>query len=164
MKKTTFVRPHIVDFLFSLALFCVFAVCAFSVIIIGAGVYRRIAQNMEDTASAGTAFAYVTEKLRQHDREGGIAVSDVEGRTALLLTDTVNGAEYETWIYSSGDALCEAVVKEGTAFSPSPEDEILKIRDFTITLREDGFLELSARNGQGAETSCLLRPHTGVSG
>ena len=58
---------HIIDLLFVLSLFCVFTVCAFLVVSIGANVYRATAENMENTYSTRTALAYVTEKLRQHD-------------------------------------------------------------------------------------------------
>ena len=101
MKKSG--RGHSVDFLFPLSLFGIFAVCALFLIVIGAGVYERLEKNMEDTYAVSTAFSYVTEKLRQHDARGQISLITVDGSTALLLTDDINGAVYHTCIGPSGD-------------------------------------------------------------
>lgn len=161
MKKNF--HGHVTDLLFSLSLFCAFAVCAFFVITIGAGVYQRIAGNMENTYSTGTAFSYVAEKIRQHDLDGQISLTEVNGADALLLTDEVDGIAYQTCIYATDGALCEIVVKEGIRVSPSENDQILAVEDFTFTDRGNGFLELTAADAEGLPASCLIYIHSGLS-
>ena len=98
MRRRRF-QSHTVDLLFTLSLFCVFAVCAFLVITMGVRVYRSTAQYLEDTYSARTALSYVAEKIRQHDAEGQVALTQLEGRNAILLTDEIEGSLYETYLY-----------------------------------------------------------------
>ena len=95
MRRRRF-QSHTVDLLFTLSLFCVFAVCAFLVITMGVRVYRSTTQYLEDTYSARTALSYVAEKIRQHDAEGQVALTQLDGRNAILLTDEIEGSLYET--------------------------------------------------------------------
>ena len=93
MRRRQF-QSHTVDFLFTLSLFCVFAVCAFLVVSMGVKVYRSTARYLEDTYSARTALSYVAEKIRQHDAEGQTALTQLEGRNAILLTDEIDGSRF----------------------------------------------------------------------
>ena len=149
-------RAHMLGILFPLSLFCLFAVCAFLVVMSGAGVYQEAVRSMEDTYSTGTALTYVSEKLRSHDREGDILLTDMGGRTALLLFDEINGEIYESHIYPGEGCLCELTVRDGTEVTPSMGEEILAVKDFTIEGRPGGFLELSARDTDGVTVSRLV--------
>ena len=155
-------QRHSIDFLFPLSLFCVFTICAFLVVMTGAGIYQRIADNMEDTYSTGTAFSYVTEKLRQHDAAGRIALTEADGTAALVLTDGSGDSMYQTYIYPFEESLCEAVVKEGSALSPSRADAVLQIKDFAFEEKPGGFLELSATDSSGDRVSRLVYIQSGI--
>lgn len=135
---------HMIDFLFVLSLFCVFTVTAFIVVIIGANVYRTTVNHMENTYSTRTALSYVTEKIRQHDEQGLVSLSELDGTPALLLRDTSENAEYITYIYSDGTSLLEFTAKEGTPVSADMGQEVIKVKDFSITEEDNGFLRLSA--------------------
>lgn len=153
---------HSAGFLFPLSLFCIFTICAFLVVMTGAGVYQRIAGNMEDTYSTGTAFAYVAEKIRQHDASGRIALTEIGGRPALVLADETSGSSYQTYIYPLGDALCEAVVKEGTSVSVSEKDAVLTVTDFSVEEKPGGFLVLSATDASGNRAAYLVYVRSGI--
>lgn len=158
MKQSRNEQAHVLGILFPLLLFCLFASCAFLVVMTEAGVYQETARNMEDTYSTGTALTYVAEKIHSHDREGDILLTDMGGETALLLLDETDGEQYETYIYPAGNHLYELVVKAGTQVSPSMGEEILEVKDFAIEEKPGGFLELSARDSDGAVASRLIHP------
>ena len=82
MKKNWKNQGHIVDFFFTLSLFCLFAASALIVVIIGSGVYRNTTLQMEENYVARTALSYVAEKVRQHDTSGGVRLTEGEGETA----------------------------------------------------------------------------------
>lgn len=149
-------RSHTVDFLFTLSLFCVFTVCALLLVTLGVQVYRSTAWYLEDTYSARTALAYVAEKVRQHDARGCAALTQVEGETALLLTDEIDGSIYETYIYPDGKYLCELVVRQGTAVSADMGQQILEAEGFSITDLGDGFLRFTAPDSRGETYTFLL--------
>ena len=149
-------QSHTVDFFFTLSLFCVFALSALLLVTLGVQVYRSTARYLEDTYSARTALSYVTEKIRQHDGEGRVALTELEGETAILLTDQISGSVYETYIYPHGDYVCELVVRQGTAVSADMGQQILKTKDFSIEHLGDGFLRFTAGASGEQRFSALL--------
>ena len=61
---------HMFDFVFILALFCVFSASAFLAVVIGASVYQTTTENMDANYRNRTASAYITEKIRHNDTAG----------------------------------------------------------------------------------------------
>ena len=154
-------QAHTVDFLFTLSLFCVFTVCALLVVSIGVQAYRSTAAYLEGTYSARTALSYVTEKIRQHDAEGRTALTQLDGRNALLLTDEINGSVYETYIYSDEAWLYELTVRQGTEISSSMGQQILRVDEFSIEDAGNGFLRFTASDSQDQDYSFLLHLRSG---
>ena len=129
MRRRQF-QSHTVDFLFTLSLFCVFAVCAFLVVSMVIKVYRSTARYLEDTYSARTALSYVT--------------------------DEIDGSIYETYIYPDGGYLCELVVRQGTEVFASMGQQILQAEDFAIEDLGEGFLRFTVPDSRGQVLSFLL--------
>lgn len=144
---------HIIDFLFVLSLFCVFTISAFLIVIIGANVYRSTVKNMEDTYSTRTALSYVTEKIRRYDAEGLISLTNLNGTPALAFYDTTDNEDYITYLYSNGDALLEFTVGSDTDASSGMGEEVISVRNFSISEKGDGLLCLSAENADGNVTT-----------
>ena len=149
-------NSHIIDFLFALSLFCVFALCAFIVVAIGAEVYRSTVQHMNDTYSTRTALSYVVEKLRQHDEDGLISIGEVDGETAFILKDEEEGVNYVTYIYSDDNRILELTTQEETEVSADMGQEIIEVNDFAITKEGYGFFRLSAKDTRGNTTSLYV--------
>lgn len=149
---------HIVDFLFVLSLFCVFTVSAFLIVIIGANVYRSTVEHMENTYSTRTALSYVTEKIRRHDGDGLISLTEIEGIPALAFYDNTDSEEYVTYIYSNGEALLEFTAKSDTDISPGMGKEVISVRNFSISEKEEGLFCLSAEDTAGNTTTLYVHP------
>lgn len=98
---------HIVDVLFVLALFCVFAISALMLVTIGANVYQKTVNNMDTNYSSRTAFSYVTEKIRQNDASQTISIGSLEGRPAIILSQEIEGQLYNTYLYEYEGYLTE---------------------------------------------------------
>lgn len=152
---------HIIDFLFVLSLFCVFTISAFLIVIIGANVYRSTVKNMEDTYSTRTALSYVTEKIRRYDAEGLISLTNLNGTPALAFYDTTDNEDYITYLYSNGDALLEFTVGSDTDASSGMGEEVISVRNFSISEKGDGLLCLSAENADGNVTTFYVHLQNG---
>ena len=63
-------QRHMTDQMFLAILFAVFAVCAFSLSMIGANIYSHTASVMNEDYEERIDISYVTEKIRQWDRKG----------------------------------------------------------------------------------------------
>lgn len=152
-------KGHTADFIFTLILFSVFAICALTLIIIGAGVYRQTAERMENNYTARTALSYITEKIRQHDTSGAVAAETIQDRSVLILTDEFDGQRYCTYIYEYDGMLKELMVKAETDLQLSAGQDILKVCQFAISEPQDGYFKYSVtdKNSRSSEASIKLR-------
>ena len=142
-------QTHTTDFLFILGLFCVFAAAAFTLVMIGIQAYQTTVSNMQNTYSTRTALSYVAEKIRQYDTTGSVALGQVDGKTALVLSDDLGGSTYLTYIYADEENLYELTTREGTAVTASLGEPILEVRDFSIRDAGSGFYEFTASDIEG---------------
>ena len=125
-------KHHIVDFLFPLALFFVFAASAVMLILTASGAYRNTAAETEKNYNARTAMAYLTEKIRQGDENGAVFLDSFDGRDALAIRQAYNGASYTTYIYADEGALKELLIKDGTDATAASGKTILEVQSFEI--------------------------------
>lgn len=158
MKKNRKNQGHIVDFFFTLSLFCLFAASALIVVIIGSGVYRNTTVQMEENYVARTALSYVAEKVRQHDTSGGVRLTEEEGETVLVLQNTENttDTDYLTYIYAYDGWLCELVIRDDAPFSKAQGERILEIDTFRLVNEGNGFLRITVSDSGSSSASCLL--------
>lgn len=136
-------RRHMVDVLFVLTLFCVFALCSILLIAVGAKVYQNTINSMETHFTSTTSLSYITEKIRQNDFSQGILVEEFGGNDALVLLSEYNGEEYGTYIYSYAGQLKELFTKRSITLSPEAGQDILAISDFIITELDNGLYEIT---------------------
>ena len=136
-------RRHMVDVLFVLTLFCVFALCSILLIAVGAKVYQNTINSMETHFTSTTSLSYITEKIRQNDTSSGILIEEFGGKDALVLISEFNGEEYGTYIYSYAGRLKELFTKRSIHLSPEAGQDILEISDFIITELDEGLYEIT---------------------
>ena len=102
---------HIIDILFVIALFCLFALSAIFLISIGADIYGKTVNNMESNFDARTALAYVTEKIRQSDQKDQITIGKLDDCQALIITSQSADSVYYTYLYEYDGQLKELMVR-----------------------------------------------------
>ncbi len=161
-------RHFIVDVLFVLALFGVFAVSALVVVTIGADVYRHTMQDMSHNYSSRTAMAYVTEKIRQSDsmlEDGASAVrlTELSGRPALALTSEQDGERFCTLLYYHEGYLKELYMRESANLGGDMLDageDILELSALEYKMLSDNLLSVSMTLPDGDCRSLLLSLHS----
>lgn len=126
-------QRHIIDIIFVLALFCLFALSAIFLITIGADIYGRTVDNMEGNFNTRTALAYVTEKVRQSDVEGQVLIGEFNGHQALVITSRVSDIDYNTYIYEYNGCLKELMCRQDVVLGPEAGQDILEVSEFMLT-------------------------------
>ncbi len=126
-------QRHIIDVLFVLALFGIFALSAIFLITIGADIYGKTMNNMESNFDARTALAYITEKVRQSDLENQIDLGELDGCPALIISSGTGENQYRTYLYEYQGTLKELMMKQDILLSPSAGQDILTVSDFSLT-------------------------------
>ena len=149
-------QNHIIDLLFTLALFCVFAATSLAVVIIGANVYKNTVSKMDNNFRVRTSAAYISEKIRQNDKVGAVYVSQIQKEPALVLEQEHEENIYQTWIYSYEGTLREVFTEKGTDILPSDGQEIMQIQDLEIRKLLDNLIEFSVIGEDGKTTTQLI--------
>ena len=161
MKKQSI--QHHMDGLAALLLFGVFAACVLSVLLTGAGAYRRLTQRDQDAFSRRTCVQYLATRVRQADADGAVAAGEFGGGDALLLTQDIDGMEYVTRIYVSGGYLMELFSAADSELAPEDGEKLMEARALSASL-SDGLLELSLtpKEGTAVELTLSLRSGEGA--
>ena len=125
-------RKHMVDILFVLTLFFVFALSALTLVVLGANVYRSTVDHMDESFTDRTSYAYITQKLRQNDEAGVLTVGEFGGINACVITQEINNTIYNTYIYAYDGYLCELLARADMDMAPQDGTRILELEDFRI--------------------------------
>ncbi|MDD3193197.1 MAG: DUF4860 domain-containing protein [Oscillospiraceae bacterium] len=150
MRQFQTQKDHVVDFLFTLALFCVFAASALMVVVIGANVYKQTVKSMDDNYDSRTSLTYVAEKVRQNDAADAVKIDRVGDSTALVLSQQTGAGTYETWIYVYDGYLREVFVAQGAPVKETDGQPIKEQESFSV--EKDGSRLTLTAGGEGGET------------
>lgn len=154
-------RRHMVDVLFALALFCVFAASLLAVVLLGADVWRRTADGMRQNFSMRTSLAYVSEKVRRNDAADAVYIGQLGGSPALVLEQNVFGAVYRTYIYHYDGALREVFAGPSAVVLPESGQSIADLSGFSVSERDDGLFLICCTGADGKEYSVLAGARCG---
>ena len=141
-----------------LLLFGMFAVCILAVLLTGAEAYGRLARRDRQSYDRRTAAQYLTARIRQSDRQGGVQVRPWGDGDALVFTEQIDSAEYETGVYCYGGYLRELFAAAGTQLSPDAGEKVLQIQ--SLTAKQEGnliTLRLTGPDGEEQELVVYLR-------
>ena len=131
-------NKHIIDTLFVLTLFAVFALCSMLLIAFGANIYQKTVSNYEEHFNITTSVAYITEKLRQGDDSNAIDMISFGDGNAFRILSTYNDTDYYTYIYMDDGYLKELYAKADKTLSPRAGKKLLPINSFKLTKDEYG--------------------------
>lgn len=151
---------HMTDLLFTLALFCVFAVCALLVVVMGADVYQKGVEDMGRNFDSRTSLSYIATKLRQSDLQGGISLGSLDGTPALTLTQTVEEVSYRTWIYCDQGSLKEVFTLADLPPKLSDGQAIMDLKELRLEELEDGLIRIIAVEPEGRTQELLYTPRS----
>jgi len=146
------------DAVLVLLLFAVFAVCILSVLLTGADAYQRLSERDRLSYEQRTAAQYLTTRLRQADRAGAVSVQTFEGCPALILTEEIDGAVYETRIYHYDGYIRELFTAADGDFLPEDGEKVIAAGGMLIYPEEPGLqIRVLTEDGQWQELRLHLR-------
>lgn len=153
-------KNHMIDFLFPIALFFVFALSAIAVILFATDIYRSATEHSTLNYTAGTSLSYISEKIHQNDENGNVSLGTFEGRDALILEQNFNGTSYFTYIYADQNELKELFVKEGVKTSAAAGKTIVEVKSFTMEKLYDNVFRFSCIDEKNQTASSVITTRT----
>lgn len=163
--RTNQEKRHIVDILFVLALFAVFAFSALVLVILGANIYKSTVSSMSRNFESRTAGSYITEKIRQSDVCDSIYIDDFEGCEAIVFSKDVYGSLYGTYIYFHDGELKELFMRVGSNIGANPLDAgttIMELKDFQLEYINDNLLSITLVTTEGESKTIFTALRSGV--
>ena len=137
---------HVIDFIFPLAVFFVFAASSFAVLVLSANIYNTQTKESNSNYVARTSLAYVNEKIRQND----------EGRDCLVLAGNSDGIAYTTYIYEYDGSLKELFIRDGVSASLKSGKDIMELESFQMEEIEEGLFRFVFTDKDGRKSSSLV--------
>ena len=128
MKQRTV--KHNIDGLAALLLFGIFAACVLSVLLSGAGAYRRLTQRDLTAYDRRTGLQYIAARVRQ-----------AEG--------------YFTWVYYYDGYIAELYSSGDDGLALADGDPVIAVQSLDFSL-EDGLLTVNMEDAQGQADVLLL--------
>lgn len=150
-------KKHVIDLLFPIALFFVFAASALTVLLLATNIYRQATEHSFRNYTAETSLAYITEKIHQNDSSGAVSIGTFNGKDALILKQEYKGTTYITYIYTEDSTLKELYIKEGTEVDTSAGKNILPIESFTMESLKDNTFRFICTDANGVKARTVVR-------
>lgn len=165
MKSHT--TQHQMEGLAVLLLFGVFALCILSVLLTGAGAYKRLTERDRAAYDRRTAEQYLATRVRQADTSGQVSIGTFPGEediSALLLSEDFGDALYITYVYCFDGYLRELFIEAGGDFSPEDGEKVLELQSLNFTGEGRTIhAELESAEGVPAALTLSLRSGEGAS-
>ena len=149
-------KGHVIDIVFALTLFCVFAVSLLAVVILGADIYGTTVEKMSENYELRTSLGYIAGKIKQNDNSAGIEATTFGGENAIALHQNINGTEFITYIYYYQGSLCEMFIAEGVDASPQAGQKIVDIKAFSAEKIADNAFSISCTDSSGKSASQII--------
>lgn len=148
-------QKHMIDVIFPIALFVIFALSALTVLLLAARIYRFTTENSALNYTARTGLSYISEKIHQNDAGGQVKIGELDGREALVMTQEYDDTKYYTYIYAYDNELKELFMKENAKAELSAGTSIMEIRGFSMEQQEEGMFRFTCTD-QNDQTDSIL--------
>lgn len=165
---------HMIDVLFVLTLFFVFALSSLTLVILGANVYRSSVDHMSQNFTDRTSYAYITQKIRQGDDlsdiftnyndNGAISIGQIGDTKCCIIRSEVKDIPYTTYLYEYNGYLCELFARSDLDMSESDGTEILKLDHFDIENVNPKLIKVYIGTTDGDEMTLFISTHASSGG
>lgn len=142
-----------------LLLLLMFAVIALLLAMLGARVYARIVQNMDNSYALRASLSYVTGKVHAADCDA-VSVRQFEGADVLCLRENIEGSRYITYIYIRDGQLMELFTDASLPFTAEGGEPIVPLSAFSVSY--DTLLHITVSSDKGEQTCAIALRSGGV--
>ena len=148
-------RKSRIEGLLPLVLLSVFAVCVLAVLLTGADAYKALKARAQDGYDGRTAAQYLSTRFRQADAAGAVDVESFGGADALVLSEEIDGARYETRIYCCDGYIRELFAAADSDLTPQDGEKVLPLAALELDW-QDGCLQAELTDADGTVRQLLL--------
>jgi len=145
----------------ALLLLGVFGVSILSVLLTGAGTYRRLVQRHQLSYDRRTCAQYVAARVRQAPSPDAVTLSRFGSSDALVIREDVDGTVYLTRVYCHDGWLMELFAAADGDFAPEDGQKLLPADSLTLTQTGTLLQADIAHSGETTQVAVQLRGKEG---
>ena len=134
-------------------LFAVLALFLLGTLLVGTNAYRAVNDVRSSTDETRLGLALIANSIRMNDAVDAVGVAEGPEGLALVLTERLEGGDYETRLYAHEGAIVEEYARADAPFAPEKAREVVASERFEFAYA-DGLLTVSTDQGS---TSVALR-------
>jgi hypothetical protein len=150
---------HMIDIMFVLSLFCLFAISSVVLILFGTNIYKKTVASMDSNYASRTSVAYITEKIRQSDQYDSIYIDDSQGFKRLMMTQEINGVTYATSLYEYDGFLYELFARTDIELAADAGQQVIAIDNLEFDLVSDTLLKIGYTDESGEPKTVYVALH-----
>jgi hypothetical protein len=148
------------------ALLVLMGVSIFSLAAAGSTAYRKTNESKTAQIEVRVAMSFIQMKIHQSDAAESIRIepNPINGASALVLSETLSGRRYDTWVYFDDGSLREALVLSGEGFGNGEAFPVANLDGFEIGANATGsglFVRAWSHDGKSkmiqSQTSLAMR-------
>lgn len=147
---------HVIDLIFPISLFFVFAVSALSVLILAGNIYASTSSRLRVNDENRTALSYIAEKIRQNDSGGAIDITLVDNTECLAISAVYHEVSCTTYIYVYDGMLKELFINDGIPVNLKSGRDIMELASLSVEALEDHLFHFTAVDSQGTESTLTV--------
>ena len=126
-----------IENLVSPVLFAVFAFCILFVLLTGAKAYRAVTQRDNAAFDSRAAMQYISTRIRSGNEPGMLETGKLDDCSALIITETVDGQCYQTFVYVYEGFLCELFTAQGSGLGAADGEPLFPLTSLTFSEKND---------------------------
>lgn len=149
-------QKHMIDLIFPIALFFVFAASSLAVLFLAADLYGTTTKEIQANDQSRTCLSYITQKIRQNDSAGEISIEEIEGTRCLVLPGSYNNAACTTYIYLYDGMLKELFINDGVDISFKTGKAIMEVSSLTMKQIDSGLFQFTFQDIDGTSDSFII--------
>lgn len=132
---------------FALALFALLLGCILALVLLGGGLYERLAAGERQNSAVRASLDYLSTRVRAADRQGAVRLEEGPEGPALVLAEAPEEGGYELRIYLYEGWLVEDYAPAGSAYAPDGAQPVAESDRFEPVFEAPGLLRLCTQQG-----------------
>jgi hypothetical protein len=140
-----------------------FVMLAVGVLVLGISVFNNTNKVSTENYMQRTALSYIANQVRLGDSLDSIDIRDIDGVSALAISQDIDGMAYSTLLYCFEGQLKEMFTEEGLEQELSSGVTIMPLQ--ALYFEEAGkSIKVVVTNDYGITDSLTLSPRSGMTG
>jgi hypothetical protein len=143
----------LVELVLVLLLLVLVASAVFILAASGSQAFLRLSSRQSASADLRTGLSYIDVQVHKHDARDALSIrpDPFGGSPALVISQTIGGEPFLTWIYVRDGYLRELFIEEGTAINPDMDSQIVRMDELQLSQVSADTLQVVLIRKDGSE-------------